>query len=574
MKRQSKRVAGSMSNQDLENADRISELPEALILRILCLLPMKVAIATSLLSKQWRYLWKLMPKLKFDYLDHKCQLGTFSSNACRTLLSHMAPVLQSLYLNVHLERCNAKDTGVLLGIALGLHVHELVLEVRSRKVYKFPRSLFEVNTLGTLRLRYNVHMDVPSLVCFKSLRNLHLHYVDYMDNNSVTNLLGGCPNLKTLTVHRYSKSSVKTFTISVPSLEKLSIYNSNGGQLDWGYVINAPSLKILKIKGICGLGFCLIENVMQLVEASIIDVSSISKENLLGSLTSVKRLSLRISPLKVTFPTGSIFDQLVYLELHAYKEAWWNLLILMLDRSPKLKTLKFINKWHCEKDYVDRGEWKQPENVPKCFWFLLETFIWKGYKWQREDEKQVAKYVLKNAISLKRAFFSSKRIKLKEKVEVVKDLKSVPLSCLSSVSRRCERAHDAPVKSNFLSVVALWDWVNNTNLLSTGEGDSSPNIKITSTARFLNVASCHHRFKDVLAIESMLLLAPLPPPPLPLQLIGGKHLAAGGGSKTQEMVMLPLSINWLRGRAPGLRGRSLSGLVSVSQRKVLVQAVG
>ncbi|KAL0642577.1 hypothetical protein Bca4012_040867 [Brassica carinata] len=337
----------------------------------------------------------------------------------------MAPVLQSLYLNVHLERCNAKDTGVLLGIALGLHVHELVLEVRSRKVYKFPRSLFEVNTLGTLRLRYNVHMDVPSLVCFKSLRNLHLHYVDYMDNNSVTNLLGGCPNLKTLTVHRYSKSSVKTFTISVPSLEKLSIYNSNGGQLDWGYVINAPSLKILKIKGICGLGFCLIENVMQLVEASIIDVSSISKENLLGSLTSVKRLSLRISPLKVTFPTGSIFDQLVYLELHAYKEAWWNLLILMLDRSPKLKTLKFINKWHCEKDYVDRGEWKQPENVPKCFWFLLETFIWKGYKWQREDEKQVAKYVLKNAISLKRAFFSSKRIKLKEKVEVVKDLKSV-----------------------------------------------------------------------------------------------------------------------------------------------------
>ncbi|CAN6969893.1 unnamed protein product, partial [Brassica rapa subsp. trilocularis] len=420
-----RRVTGSMSNQDLENADRISELPEALILLILCLLPMKVAIATSLLSKQWRYLWKLMPKLKFDYLDHKRQLGTFSSNVCSTLVSHMSPVLQSLYLIVHQERCNAKDIGILLGIALGLHVHELVLEVRSREVYKFPRSLFIVNTLRTLKLRYNVHMDVPSLVRFKSLRNLHLHYVEYRDHNSVINLFGGCPNLKTLTVHRYSHSSVKTFTISVPSLERLSIYNSNGGQVDWGYAINAPSLKLLKIKGICGLGFCLIENVMELVEASIIDVSSISNENLLGSLTSVKRLSLRISPLKVTFPTGSIFDQLVYLELHAYKEAWWNLLTLMLDRSPKLKTLKLINKWHCEKEYVGRGEWKQPENVPKCFWFLLETFIWKGYKWQREDEKQVAKYVLKNAINLKRAIISSKRIKPKERVEVVKDLKSV-----------------------------------------------------------------------------------------------------------------------------------------------------
>ncbi|WZZ22774.1 hypothetical protein YC2023_124161 [Brassica napus] len=29
---------------------------------------------------------------------------------------------------------------------------------------------------------------------------------------------------------------------------------------------------------------------------------------------------------------------------------------------------------------------------------------------------------------------------------------------------------------------------------------------------------------------------------------GGKHLEAGGGSKSQEVVMLPLSINRLRGR--------------------------
>ncbi|KAF8100917.1 hypothetical protein N665_0214s0076 [Sinapis alba] len=351
-----------MSNQNFETEDRISELPEVLILMILCLLPLKVAIATSLLSKQWKYLWKLMPKLKFDYLDHKRQLGMFSSNACMTLLSHMAPVLQSLYFIIHLERCNAKDTGILLGVALGLHVYELVLEVRSREVFKFPRILFNVNTLVTLKLRHNVHMDVPSSFCFKTLRNLHLHYVEYKDHNSVINLMAGCPGLKTLTVHRYSHSNVKTFTISVPSLERLSIYNSNGGQQDWGYV---------------------------------------------------------------TFTTGSIFDQLVYLELHAYKEAWWNLLTLMLDSSPKLKILKLVNQWRCEKDYVGRGEWKQPENVPKCFWFHLETFIWKGYKWQREDEKQVAKYVLENAISLKRAIFSSKRIKLKERVEVMKDLNSV-----------------------------------------------------------------------------------------------------------------------------------------------------
>ncbi|CAN6805141.1 unnamed protein product [Brassica oleracea var. botrytis] len=32
-----------------------------------------------------------------------------------------------------------------------------------------------------------------------------------------------------------------------------------------------------------------------------------------------------------------------------------------------------------------------------------------------------------------------------------------PPPCLSGASRRCERAHDAPAKSTFLSVVALCD---------------------------------------------------------------------------------------------------------------------
>lgn len=53
------------------NEDRISQLPEALILEILSQLPTKDAMATSLLSKQWKSLWKMMPKLNFDSSDHR-----------------------------------------------------------------------------------------------------------------------------------------------------------------------------------------------------------------------------------------------------------------------------------------------------------------------------------------------------------------------------------------------------------------------------------------------------------------------------------------------------------------------
>lgn len=191
------------------NADRISGLPEVLILQILCLLSTKDAIATSVLSKQWQSLWKMMHKLKFDYRDHNRKLGTFSKDVCTCLLSHKAPVLQSLHLKVHLDRCNPKDTGILIGVAFGLHVLKLVLEVQSSKgqVFSFPRSLYTFKTLEILKLKFKVLIDVPSQLCLKSLRTLHLHYVDYKDDESVVNLLSGCPNLKTLSVHRYAFSN-------------------------------------------------------------------------------------------------------------------------------------------------------------------------------------------------------------------------------------------------------------------------------------------------------------------------------------------------------------------------------
>lgn len=108
-----------MRNRGVVNEDRISQLPEDLILHILSLLPTKDVIATTVLSKQWRSLWKMVPILMFDSCDHKRKLGSFSKDVCKSLLSHKAPILQSLHLEVDLDTCTAMDIGILLGIAFG-----------------------------------------------------------------------------------------------------------------------------------------------------------------------------------------------------------------------------------------------------------------------------------------------------------------------------------------------------------------------------------------------------------------------------------------------------------------------
>ncbi|CAA7024836.1 unnamed protein product [Microthlaspi erraticum] len=168
------------------------------------------------------------------------------------------------------------------------------------------------------------------------------------------------------------------------------------------------------------------ENAPELVAAKIVNVSNIVDEKLLVSLTSVKTLSLALSPLEITFPTGSIFYQLVNLEIHTCKAEWWNLLVLMLDASPRLQVLKLL--YESSYDYWDRlacKKWSQPKKVPECLLSHLETFLWRSYKRVLEEEKAVAKYILSNAARLKRASFSEMPLEERNSQEMVEELESV-----------------------------------------------------------------------------------------------------------------------------------------------------
>ncbi|XP_020881408.1 F-box/LRR-repeat protein At3g26922-like isoform X2 [Arabidopsis lyrata subsp. lyrata] len=368
------------------NEDRISDLPEALLLHILSLLPVKDVVSTSVLSKPWRSLWKLVPKLKFDYENFQSEHETYSEIVCRLLLSNKAPVLESLHLDFKVGKCRAADVGMWIGIAYARHVRDLVLHVISEKgSFTFPTSLYNCETLESLTLRSWVLVDVPAQVCLKSLRTLHLDYVDYKEDETFLNLLSGCPNLENLVLYQ-EVPDMETFTIAVPSLQRLTVVDANDAKGHGGYVINAPSLKYLKIYGFKALEFCMIENAPELVEATIMNVSKIINEKLLESLTSVKRLSLALSPLE---------------------------------------------EWSGENNHLANRNWDQPKNVPGCLLFHLETFMWKGCKKLGEDEKVVAKYILRNSNRLKKATFTRKIYEennsqdMVENLEMVEELESV-----------------------------------------------------------------------------------------------------------------------------------------------------
>ncbi|RID67574.1 hypothetical protein BRARA_D02649, partial [Brassica rapa] len=344
--------------------DRISQLPDDLLVKILSSLPTtKDVVATSVLSKQWRSLWKMVPRLKF-ICERPNDLQGFEDSARMTMLSLQAPYLQSLHLDVSFSQGYIDhhiDLNKLVKIACGLHVRELVIKLLRQELDIFL-SLDECETLETLKLRgseESITLEVPSPCCLKSLRTLHLE--DVVFDDAVMDLLAGCDSLEDLMVSRYGHDDVETFTIAVPTLQDLAIDDEVGEGTCSKYVINSPSLKTLKITASIESGSCMIENAPELVEAKLF----------------IKEV-----------PAGFIFNQLEYLQLFTCELKSWNFLMLMLDSCPNLQVLDINSDYHME------IPWTPPNHVHE-YLIRLKTLNW--YVIERIYGEEAAKYILSNA---------------------------------------------------------------------------------------------------------------------------------------------------------------------------------
>ncbi|CAN6977777.1 hypothetical protein BRARA_I03798 [Brassica rapa] len=382
--------------------DRISGLSDELLVKILLLVPTKVAVSTSILSKRWEYLWMWLPKL--DYGHSYCSEP--ESSRLRRFLDHnlplhRAPVIESFRLELVSSRFKRASIKMWVAIAVSHCLRELNILYES-KLNILPSNLFTCKSLVILKLAGGMLLNVPRMVSLPSLKTLKLQRVKYFKGKTLQRLLSNCPVLEDLVLDLPKGESTGKLTVVVPSLQRLSLDIPSAHDIV-GYVIKTPDLKYFKLVDDNDKShYCLIEHMPNLSEAHL-DVSLPDIKSLIASITSVKRLAICSAAM---FDEGFVFNQLEHLKLCICRDHSSNQLFRLLKSSTILQELNLFSMDDHEPRFMDF--WNKPSTVPECMLSTLQNFCWSFSLYSGEpQDRDIVIYILEHAVHLKTATISS-----------------------------------------------------------------------------------------------------------------------------------------------------------------------
>ncbi|KAH7835873.1 hypothetical protein Vadar_030722 [Vaccinium darrowii] len=400
---------------DKQCEDRISNLPSTLISRILSLLPTKYAVATSVLSSQWKLHWTLITSLDLDdklllqpeTSTDKTLQTCFANFVYRVLILRRESCLRMFRLK-GCQSFNASLINTWVAVSLVCGVQELDLSIRINE------RTDHVLTMVVFKLDASFVMNVPTTVRMQSLEILHLHGVELIDDNSIYRLICGCPVLDELSMEGCVGEHVRVIHIFAPVLTKLLLKRLD--YLDESkievptreIVLDTPALLYLVLENsLDSVEGYLVKNLSRLITVNIdIGVSfgtgTVSKcvTDLFVGISSVQCLHLHsknslcrvCSCMKVLDECNyqlPMFHNLTSLELDSAFVLAWEAMLRLVERSPRLETLVFSNgSW-------SPLDWNPPQNVPKCSGSHLKVVEIFNFD-PREEELKMVEYFLKN----------------------------------------------------------------------------------------------------------------------------------------------------------------------------------
>ncbi|XP_059281197.1 F-box/LRR-repeat protein 25-like [Lycium ferocissimum] len=260
--------------------DRISELPDSLLVQILSFLYTKHAVRTSILSKRWRYLWTSVDCFFFDI---KNLLKTRNSvSFVDFVFAHsISPKLKKLELDCssNWRPCRGLSEYIprisrCLSLAVEKNVENIVFISGDESDCTLPESFWSCSSL--ISLESGCYLNYDGVIAWKSLKSIKLKWMTLSDDH-VVNLLSGCPALETMELRRvYGLSRLDIRSSKLKRLKLKPLSSPDYGR-DRSLEIIAPYLQQLEIKGD-----------LYDLKCRLVDVSSMVNAKLTFNITCIK----------------------------------------------------------------------------------------------------------------------------------------------------------------------------------------------------------------------------------------------------------------------------------------------
>ncbi|TYG47566.1 hypothetical protein ES288_D11G349400v1 [Gossypium darwinii] len=216
----------------------ISALPDDILLTILSLLTLKQAVATSILSSRWRYLWTSLHTLNFRYEDilHRNDDDTDNEWGCKiyeadymerfmqvvnqVLRSHKAPKLHEFGIHYQLDASRGDLIDIWVAFAIAFKVSKLELNFSTNQVpiWRNEPYLVQLNRVFSV-CAPPLNVDNG----FECLRELILKSVDLTDEQFET-ILSSCTFLEFLHVLYSSRLVNVKHAVPHMKLKSLEMY--------------------------------------------------------------------------------------------------------------------------------------------------------------------------------------------------------------------------------------------------------------------------------------------------------------------------------------------------------------
>ncbi|CAN0841161.1 Putative F-box/LRR-repeat protein At5g02930 [Linum grandiflorum] len=193
--------------RDFPKVDHISTLTEELLVEILSLLSLKEAARTSILSKRWVDLWKLLPNLELDYgsmLNEKLvEKKTYIQLVSKVLAQHKGPKVNNLRICLQLTSTSNSNGDIerWVEFAISKGVERLALDFnRGPPRANYDSEFDEYDDYGELKgfSQSGVLLGLSNIRFFRALHLRSVQLTDAIFNHLVLN----CRLLEKLVIDR------------------------------------------------------------------------------------------------------------------------------------------------------------------------------------------------------------------------------------------------------------------------------------------------------------------------------------------------------------------------------------